>query len=304
MNINGENTVTHLTQPGPVSEGDFSDGTDIMLWNPNLSPARWRRATLRALVPGSTVLYGLSGLIAVAMGLGPATGIAAVLLVAFGAIATCIGACDAIVNVACFATDHRHRHGGPCRLEQRPSEFFYRTRDFTSLGTIAGEQAAQLISAVGELHTTPARSWLEPGLPGEAHRVVWEALCCLDRTRSVRALAAQLAAEPGEDALAGAAAAAVVQIDQATGELVLHLHGCLTLTRAWEAKLRHHDLAGRTDAALATLRQIPINRTVAAMEPLLQSAHAYLTAARDLADAGPFLWENPAAAAMPSDQRS
>lgn len=304
MNIRGENTVAHLTTSGPVSEGDFSDGTDLMLWNPTLTPTRWRKATLRALIPGNTVLYGLSGLFAVVLGLGPATGLAAILFLAFGAIAMCIGVCDAIVNVACFATDHRHPHSRPCRLEQRPGEFFYRTKDFASLGAPARDHAAQLITSVSELHATPARSWLEPGLPAEAHRVAWEALCCLDRTRSVRALADQLGAEPGEDALAATATAAVAKIDQATGELVLHLHGCLTLTRAWEAKLRHRDLAGRTDAALAALRQIPIDQTVTAVQPLLQSAHAYVTAARDLTDAGPFPWEKPATPVISSDQLS
>jgi hypothetical protein len=202
-----------------------------------------------------------------------------------------------VANLNCFTTDHRHDHNARCRLEQRPGEFFYRTRDFTTLGTTVGDHAAQLIGAVGELYTTPARAWLDPELPREAHRVVWEALCCLDRTRPARALAAQLAAEPGESELASAAAAAVAQIDQATADLLFHLYGCVTLTRAWEAKLHHGDLAARTATALTVLREIPIGRPVAAAEPLPQSVFAYLTAARDVTDAGPFPWEHPAVVA-------
>lgn len=288
--------MTRQGKHAPVTEGDFDDGVDIMLWNPALPPARWRRETLRALISRPTVLWGLLGGGSLILGIEWATGTAAVVIVAVGVLALLACTLTAVVNLDCFTTDHHH-HDVRCRLERHPGEFFYRTRDFTSLGAPVSALAAQLISAVGELYATPAGAWLDLELPREAHRVVWEALCCLDRTRPARALAAQLAAEPDEDALAGAVAAAVAQIDQAVADLLFHLHGCVTVTRAWEAKLRHRDLAARTDSTLTVLREIPISQVVATAEPLPQSVFAYLTAARDLTDAGPFPWEHPAVAA-------
>jgi hypothetical protein len=152
-----------------------------------------------------------------------------------------------------------------------------------------------LIDAIDELATTPARRWLDADLPRQAHQVVWDTLSCLDRTRPARTLAAQLAKEPGEAELSSSATAAVEAIDTAVAEVVFHLQGCLTLTRAWETKLHHRDLAARTDTVLTALREIPLASVVETAESLPHRAFAHLTAARDVTNTGPFPWEYPGA---------
>jgi hypothetical protein len=289
--------MTHNGKPTPVSRGDFRDGPDTMLWNPTLTSVRCRRATLRALVSRETLLPGLFGAGSLTLGIGWATGGAAVLFIVVGMLALCSGALNAATTIGSVTTDHRHAYGSRCRIEQHPGEFFYRSNDFTSLGSTTHDTVAMLIDAVGELDTTPARGWLDPELPREAHRVVWDTLCCLDRTRPARALAAQLAAEPGEIELAGGAAEAVAAIDNAVADVLFHVLGCVTATRAWELKLHHHDLAARTDTVLAELREIPIEPVAVAAETLQHSAFTHLAAARDVTDAGPFPWERPEVAA-------
>jgi hypothetical protein len=121
--------------------------------------------------------------------------------------------------------------------------------------------------------------------------VAWETLCCLDRTRTARALADRLHDEPDAADLAAAVDEAVEVIDKALADVLFHLRGCLMLTQAWEAKLRHADLHTRTDAALDSLRESQATRVAAAAEPLPQNVFAYVTAARDVTDTGPFPWE-------------
>jgi hypothetical protein len=296
--------MTRKGKPTPVSRGDFLDGPDTMLWNPTLTSARCRGETLRALTTRHTVLSGLFGAGSLTLGIARATGGAAVLFLAVGVLALCSGALTAATTLGSITTDHRHPHGTRCSLEQRPGAFFYRTNDFADLGTSTHDTVTLLIDAVDELTTTLACGWLDPELPHQAHQVVWDTLYCLDRTRPARALVTQLAREPGEVELAGSAADAVEAIDAGVAEVVFHLLGCLTLTRAWETKLHHHDVAARTDTVLASLREIPLAPVVAAAESLPHSVFAHLTAARDVTDTGPFRWEDPETAARVACWRS
>ena len=76
--------------------------------------------------------------------------------------------------------------------------------------------------------------------------------------------------------------------------MAYHLHGCLVLTRAWEAKARSTELTARTDRVLAELPGSDLLHQLAeAAEELPQRVFAYITAARDVTGAATFPWERP-----------
>lgn len=86
-------------------------------------------------------------------------------------------------------------------------------------------------------------------------------------------------------------------IDDALDDVVRHVHGCLVLTRAWEAKLRHSELTTRTDHTLAALPgDTEVQQLAQAAEALPQNVFAYVTAARDITGTGAFPWEQPTSA--------
>jgi hypothetical protein len=278
-------------KPRPVTSGLFPDGTDLLIWNPQLPSRRWRREAVRASIDGKSMRWGAYGVAAVGLGLGPASGIAAALLILFGLAWLGLAAARLVIFSSNWEIEHDHPKGKRCRLERRPGEFFYRKRDFADLGPRVASAVAYLIDAVSYLHRTPARSWLDPELPDRVHRVVWEALSCVDRTRAARVLAQKLTAESDEEELAAAARLAIGTLDEALDELVAHLRACVTLTVAWEQKLRHADLADRVETTVQALQEIPLRSAADDAAELPPAVFAWLTAARDLTDAGPFAWE-------------
>ncbi|GAB3000960.1 MULTISPECIES: hypothetical protein [Amycolatopsis] len=279
----------------PVRAATFPDGPDSVLLNPDIPQARWRGERVRAGLRPRIVLTGLAGAALAALAAASGSGFAAVFALGAGGLALGVSLFAGWYSAARVLADHRHGRGSPCRLDRVRGEFFFRSRDFTDLGT-ASYAVRTLIAGVGELHCGPARAWIDPGVPREVHRVAWQALCCLDRTRAARDLAHELADDPdsavGE--LAAAAREAVTVIDDALDEIVRHVHGCLVLTRAWEAKLRHGELAVRTDHILAALPgDAEVRRLSEAAEALPQNVFAYITAARDITGTGAFPWKRP-----------
>lgn len=281
----------------PVCAATFPDGPDSLLLNPDVARARWRAERVRAALRPGVVLGGLGGtagtVVAVTAGMGVAMVCAGVLLVGLSAV---VG----WERAAGMLAEHDHTASAACRLERRRGEFFFRSRDFAGLGA-AGNAARDLIAGVDELHRSPARAWIDPALPREVHRVVWQALEFLDRTRAARSLADDLAADPGSSVgeLGAAACAAVAEIDDAFDEVVWHVHSCLVLTRSWEAKLRYGELAVRTEATLAALPgHGDAKQLTATAEALPQTVFAYITAARDTAFAGDFPWEQPRSSSL------
>ncbi|MEV6445143.1 hypothetical protein [Amycolatopsis sp. NPDC051716] len=290
-----------LKKPDAVTVGDFADGPDIMLWNPALTTRHWRWQVLRGFLARSVSARCAAGLLALALvlGIGAAESLGGALAVVDAIALLLSGLCDAVITAACLATDHQHQPGRRCPLERSPGDFFFRSDDFVDLGTAAHHTAGLLIDLVGELHATPARDWIDPELPERAHQTVWDALTRLTRTAPARRHAARLAALPGETDLATATAAAITEFDTLLGELAFHLQGCVTLTREWEAKLRHAELVDHTSAVHAELHAASIRPMVEVAEELPKSVFAYVTAARDLTGTGRFPWELPAAEQVP-----
>ena len=279
----------------PVRAARFRDGSDSVLLNPDIPQARWRGERVRAGLRPRIVLTGLAGVALAALAAAPGIGFAAVFALGAGVLAVCASLFAGWYSAARMLTDHRHDPGSPCRLDRVRGEFFFRSRDFTDLGT-ASYAVRTLIAGVDELHRSPARAWIDPGVPREVHRVVWQALCCLDRTRAARGLASELAADPDSavNQLAAAAREAVTMIDDVLGEVVRHVRGCLVLTRAWEVTLRHTELATLTGRILAAVPgEAEVRRLSEAAEALPQTVFAYITAARDISGTGAFPWEVP-----------
>jgi hypothetical protein len=282
-----------LEKPDPVTAGDFADGSDIMLWNPALTEKRWRHEVVRVFLIRSCSNRCVAGLLTLALALGTdvTQTLAGALMIASAIALLLSGLCDAVITAACLTTDHQHPHGRRCCLERSPGEFFYRSDDFADLGDTAHQTAGLMIDLIGELHDSTARDWLAPNLPRRAHHAVWDALTRLNCTRTARRHTAQLAATPGETDLASTTATAIAEFDTQLGELLFHLQGCVTLTREWDAKLRHADLVERTSVVHAELNAASLHATVDAAAELPKSVFAYVTAARDLTGAGPFPWE-------------
>ncbi|ANN21139.1 hypothetical protein SD37_39835 [Amycolatopsis orientalis] len=274
----------------PVLDGVFPDGHDTVLLHPAVTARHRRRRQILAAVGTETVLKGLAGTIAVGFALVAGNGFAGKFIFAAVVLIVVLAGWRAV----CAAREYRGSRDDAPRTRLRRGEG-WRSRDFTDLGPDTARLVRELLAGVDELHRTPARAWIDPALPGEAHRVVWEAVCCLDRSRDVRVLAEELATDPdaGED-LVTAARQAITTIDQGLAEVARHLHGCLLLTRAWEAKLRHTDLTRRTGHVLVALPgHDHLRRLTHAAEVLPQNVFAHVTAARDLTHAGEFPWERP-----------
>ncbi|UOZ03404.1 hypothetical protein [Amycolatopsis sp. WQ 127309] len=286
--------MTLLKKPESVTDGDFADGPDVMLWNPALTAKRWQTESLRMFALRCLTIRCAAGLVTLVLAIRIAETLPGALLVGAAAALVVSGLCDAAIHMLCLDIDHDHPHGRRCRLERQPDVFFLRGRDFSDLGDAAQRSAFLLIDLTRELHTTEARDWLDPELPDRAHRLAWEALACLARSRPARRHVAQLAAIPDETELASTAVKALAEFDEALDELVFHLRGCVTLTRAWEARLRHTQLAERTFAVTAELRATSIRQVADSAEELPRSCFAFVTAARDVSGAGSFPWERPA----------
>lgn len=283
-----------LEKPEAVTVGDFADGPGIMLWNPALTTKAWHRQLVRAFLARLISPQSLAGLfvLALVLALGAAATHVGALVVCGTAVLVLSELVVAVITAACLATDHQHKHGHRCALERSPGEFFFRSVDFVDLGAAAHHKAGALIDLTGELHATTARDWLDGEVLTRAHQAVWDALTRLSRTASARRHAELLAELPDENDLVTTTATAISKFDAQLDELVLHLQGCVTLAREWEAKLRHAELAERTSNVHAELRAASIRPLLDIAEELPRSVFAYITAARDLTGAGPFPWES------------
>jgi hypothetical protein len=138
-------------------------------------------------------------------------------------------------------------------------------------------------------------------VPREAHQAAWEALCCLDRTRTARVVADQLRCDDEARESATQVNETLCGIDQALSDVLRHLRHCVTLAQAWTSKLEHADRETRVQDTLSSLRGgSDAARIAASVEALPQNVFAFVTAARDVTGAGPFPWEKATALSSPT----
>lgn len=284
------NQASPATVP-PVLDCALPDGCDTVLLSPSITPRRWRHRQALGLVRPRTILKGLfaAGLAmqisGAGHGFGEKLGIGLVTLILVLGVLRVVGR---------PAGENPFEREGTPRPRLRRGEFF-RRRDFDDLGADSRELVSELLAGLEGLHRSPALAWLDPALPGEIHTVVWRALCCLDRSREARALADEVASElDTSDDLVAATRRAVDDIDASLREVARHVQGCVVLCRAWEQKIRRHDLAARASHTLAI---VPGQDHLASLfqdsDALPRSVFAHVTAARDLTHSGPFPWEQP-----------
>ncbi|MFE6612003.1 hypothetical protein [Amycolatopsis sp. NPDC057786] len=275
----------------PVLDCVLPDGYDTVLLNPSITLRQWRRRQALGLVRLMTILKGLfaAGLAvqisSAGHGFGEKLGIGLVTLILV------LGVLRVLSRPA--GESPFEREGAP-RPRLRKGEFF-QCHDFDDLDTGSRELVAELLTGLKELYRSPARAWLDPALPSEVHTVVWRALCCLDRSRETRALAQEVDSEfdTGDD-LVAATRRAVDDVDAGLRGVARHVRGCVVLCRAWEQKMRRHDLAARAGHTLASVPgQDHLARLLRASEVLPRSVFAHVTAARDITRAGSFPWEQP-----------
>ncbi|MFJ7213600.1 hypothetical protein [Amycolatopsis sp. NPDC098790] len=281
-----------MVKPNPVTEGAFADGQDVMLWNPAITAKHWRAELIRAFASCCRSIPLSVGVAVLALGPGIAKSVVGVLTVGVAGLLVLSCLCGAVVTAGCVGTDHRHRRGRKCRLERRPGEFFFRTRDFADLSPRVHRAVAQLIGLVGELDASSGQRWSVLDVPERAHQLAWEALSHVSRSRAARRQAQRLAEAPGEAEVASPTTAAVEMLDDELDELVFQLQACVTLSRAWEAKLDHAEFVQHAEAVRGELRAASIGPIVAFAGELPTTVFAYVTAARDLTNAGPFPWES------------
>ncbi|MEC3978889.1 hypothetical protein [Amycolatopsis sp. H20-H5] len=284
----------YLTEPAwpATSDGVFEDGSATMLWNPNLSMADWRREKLRAALKPATALGRLASFAIAVTGAFLWNGFGLVLSITLGVAILGSTALAAIVELEFFATDHVHRRGAKCRLE-RPGQFFYRSADFMTASSTAYAMASDIIAAVDQLHASPACVWIGRSALREVHLAAWNALLLLDQTRTARDFANQLHAESSVGELRMLVDDALATSDQTTERVLSHLNACVTLAQAWSEKLQRANLNDRAVTVLESLRKLQVVRADVAAESLPQVIFAYITAARDVTNAGPFPWEKP-----------
>jgi hypothetical protein len=275
-------------EEGPVIEGLFPTGTELMLWRPDIDRRRLRLRFLRAAVLSSPATYAMLGATLVAIGATPRQVswifvAAAVLIVAGYALVVW-------VNYRCADYDHQHGRRKQCFLDRTRGEYFYHVSDFCDLPPSIGYTVSAIITAVRGIHASPAATWLGSQHLREIHQVAWDALCMLDRTRTLRVLVDDPRYQSISDDLLDARAR-LTAVDDTLEGIVNHLYQVTLLGQAWEQKVAESDLRSQLRIEIDNVPDVSIASTLRRAESLAESVFAYVTAARDVTNAGPFVWE-------------
>lgn len=289
----------------PVSNGEFYSGTELMLWRPGMNRRwlRWRtvrRSLLRTMIAAALASVELAMLTAH----DDPTGVGWALLT-FVAIVTVASGVGVAVDYHCAEYDHQHRPDKPCFLEVVPGKYFYRASDFHGYPPSTVESVHRIITVVRTVHTSPAAGWLASRHLREVHQVAWEALRTLDASRPLRSTIASAHGEalagprPADvDGLANdlkAARSCVAAVDNAVDQIMTYLLQTELLVTSWEQKLADVEVRARLRTTLDWIPQNAGAITLHRAETVTESIFACITAARDLTDAGRFVWEGPRA---------
>jgi hypothetical protein len=149
----------------------------------------------------------------------------------------------------------------------------------------------RVIVAVERVHSSPATVWLSAQQLRDVHQVAWDALRLVDQTRSLReVLTDPRCAEFDELALVRSY---LIETDEAVDRVLTCLLQAELLVTSWERKLAEIDLLAQLRLELSRVSNETIAATLRRAESVPESIFAYITAARDLTDAGPFVWERP-----------
>jgi hypothetical protein len=272
----------------PVTEGEFPTGTELMLWRPGIDRRRLRDQAFSAAVFSSSAIWVLLGIALLAICTLPlqdkwTSSFVAVLIVAGYAVAVW-------VNYQCADYDHRHRPGKPCFLDRTRGEYHYHRGDFDDLPESVVCSANAIITTVHAIYASPAVTWLEPRRLHEIHRVAWNALSGLDQSRGLRKLVNDTRCQAISGDLVDARARLSL-IDVTSDGILDCLQQVALLVHSWEQKLVESGLRSQLRAEVDNVPAVAMASTLHRAESLTEGVFAYVTAARDVTNAGPFAWE-------------
>lgn len=280
--------MTPFRDRRPVTEGEFPTGTELMLWRPGINRNRLRERAFNAAMFSSPATCVLLGTTLIAMGALPQkTGwvakIVTILIVAGYAL---------VVWVTFWCADHDHQHSPnkPCFLDETRGEYYFHRGDFDDLPPPAMYTACVIITTVRGICTSPATTWLDPRHLREIHQVAWDALQALEKIRDLR----KLVEDPRYQAIANDLAdaqACLSVVDDTLDDVVDYLQQVMLLIQAWEQKLTEADLRSRLHAEVDNIPTSSLASTHHRAESVTEGVFAYVTAARDVTNAGSFVWE-------------
>jgi len=266
----------------PVSDGEFCDRSEVMLWRPRLNVAglRWR------------ILWAsLWSVPAMWTGLGAAAVVFGILQRWGASVGVGVGVLHTGVRVVCFRDDHRHARGRGCFLERIPGRFFYRPTDFSFLPPVRAATVTAIIGAIQELYNGAAVGWIPAHLLRTAHHLAFEALDALARTQPARAALAHSDSTLADDV--SPLQTMVTEIDHAVDQVATCLLDSATLSRAWNTKLKQLAVRHAFDTHTATLAHLRNPLLISTAQDVVEGVFATITAARDITSSGPFDWEVP-----------
>lgn len=287
----------------PVSEGNFREGTELMLWNPALDRTRLRRQAIKTSTLPVSALTAAVGVGAIVVGITSKAADFAGSWVVLGIVAVVAAIAYGCFNYWCFGEYHAHRSDRPCRLDRTPGEFFHRSHDFVAMPAPVAFATNSIIRAVNHLHTGETATWLDPRHLRSIHQVAWETLRRLDQTRAARQVVDEAVDRPELADAMRTTRAELAEVDRGVLQVLDYLLQAVTLTEAWNRKLREQTAQVRKRADHPAGPLVPIARTVGAAAAIPEGIFVHITAARDFLDAGPFEWEQPTATSRPQSDR-
>ncbi|MFD8493908.1 hypothetical protein [Amycolatopsis sp. NPDC059657] len=259
------------------------------LWKPGVDADRLRWRAVRWRVLGDVLWPG--PFVAVFVGGGAVALADAVLMVVLGWVLIAAGIAFAGVSFFWEKGERLWLRDADWLLGQRDDKLFYTVADVAGFPAAVVLAVRQIIVATDKLRHHEGAAWLGTEQLDHVHRLAWEAVSSVDETREARRVVRDAR---GVADLAGAVRAVEANVaarDRDIERAADCLRQVLVLADAWTEKLRAVTMRAALETWLEQLVLPSISPLVTAMEGIPEAVFAYILAARDLLDAGPFPWE-------------
>jgi hypothetical protein len=269
----------------PVSWGEFAAGSDLMLWRPGIDRRRIRWRAMVTVRHATTAGYAVLGTVAIILGAHATSRPFWWVMVLVGIVLVAGSVVVLAVQYHCADCDHRHG-GATCVLCRERSRFFYRRGDVADLPPPLVDAVDQLFTSVHSVHASRAAQWLAPEHLRDIHQMAWNAVTVIDRTRDLHTARSDPACVGCLDA---DDEHPLTMVDDVLDRVLSCLDQVVLLVRVWEHKL---SCANLLNTALPDTLADIVADTGRQADALPEAVFAYITAARDVTNAGPFPWEH------------
>jgi hypothetical protein len=175
-----------------LDNGIFTDGSEPMLWRPDLDHARLRREALAEAVLPEAAPFAFIGS-AVAVLIGAWIGLVIALLVVAAAMLL------AVSTYRCWGLDCTRPRFTRHRRDRGGGQWFYRPADFTALPANCRDQVDRLFMALVVFDEQAVLAWLPDTERHQVHRAAWTVLDCLHATLPARAILHRVAPDLAAD---------------------------------------------------------------------------------------------------------